>query len=212
MKDKNIRPFAGKPLIEWTIECAIGCGRIDRLFVSTDSEGIAHVSKSSGAEVIIRPSKLAEDRTPMIDTVLHALEESERILGKRPELLVLLQPTSPLRIPKDIQEAMDLFLASNCDSVVSVTDSGKKAYHSFRIQSGYLEPLLGWEWIGKNRQDLPHLLEPNGAIYVIRPEVLRREKAFLTRKTIPYLMPQERSVDIDSPADFALAEWYLSRR
>jgi CMP-N,N'-diacetyllegionaminic acid synthase len=212
VKDKNIRPFAGKPLIAWTIETAMRCKRIDHVFVTTDSEEIARVSKNSGAEVIIRPAELASDQTPMLDTALHALDEFARIQGKKAELLVLLQPTSPLRISKDVDEAMDLFLASDCDSVVSVSDSNKKAYRSFRNRSGFLEPLLGWEWIGANRQDLPILLEPNGAIYIIKPEVLRREKAFITRRTVPYLMPQERSVDIDTPADFALAEWYLSRR
>jgi CMP-N,N'-diacetyllegionaminic acid synthase len=212
IKEKNIRPFAGKPLIEWTIESALKCNKVDHVVVSTDSKEIARVSKKAGAEIISRPSELAGDKTPMIDAVTHGLDELSRHLGEKPDLLVLLQPTSPLRTPKDIDEAVDLFLASDCDSVISVSDSNKKAYHSFKIQSGYLEPLLGWEWIGSNRQDLPCLLEPNGAIYVIKPEVLKKKKAFITRRTIPYLMPPERSVDIDTAADFALAEWYHSGR
>lgn len=212
VKDKNIRPLAGKPLIEWTIESALKSKKLDHVVVSTDSERIARVSRKAGAEIVTRPYELADDKTPMIDAVIHGLDELSRTLVKRPDLLVLLQPTSPLRASKDIDEAVDLFLASECDSVVSVRDSNKKAFHSFKIKSGYLEPLLGWEWVGSNRQDLPCLLEPNGAIYVIRPEVLRREGAFITRRTVPYLMPPERSVDIDTAADFVLAEWYHSRR
>jgi len=207
---KNIRLLNGKPLIAYSIEAAFKSRRANRVIVSTEDQEIAEISKRYGAEVIDRPKELARDDSPTIDAVLHALGLLEEG-GYMPDVVVLLQPTSPLRNAEDIDNAIELFLSRECDSVVSVCEFKHSPYWSFKIENGYLKPIFGENYIKMRRQDLPKAYIPNGAIYVSTPETLRKYKSFYCPKTVPYIMPLERSIDIDNEIDFILAELIMKK-
>ena len=207
---KNIKQLFGKPLIVWTIEHAKKSRYIGRITVSTEDKEIAEISKKCGAEVIERPEELAKDETPTIDVIFHVLEviKAENF---EPGLVVLLQPTSPLRNAQDIDNAIELFLKNDCESVVSVCEVEHSLYWSFEIENRYLKPIFGGKYLNMRRQDLSKVYTPNGAIYVSTPEILRKYKSFYCSKTIPYIMPPERSVDIDNEIDFMLAELLMRK-
>lgn len=183
---KNVLPFADRPLIAWTIQAAIAAG-LDRVIVSTDCPEIAAVSKQYGAEVVIRPDDLAGDNADTLSAIRHAIE------GVRATTLVLLQPTSPLRASKDIVNAVRLHAESG-RPVVSVSDTA---------------PWLYWlEGDGLEKITNPSQAQPvqlNGAVYVCSTERIRAGKDWW-ESPIAYKMPPERSVDIDTQADFDMAE------
>jgi len=206
---KNIRKLLGKPLIVWTIEQAKKSKYIDKLIVSTDDKTIAKISKKYGAEVpFLRPKELARDSTKIIDVILNLLS----LLKKEnyiPDIIALLQPTSPLRTVKDIDNAIELFLKNKCESVISIYESGHSPYWSFKIEKKYLKPVFGWKYFKMRRQDLPKSYTPNGAIYITTTKILHKYKSFYTNKILSYIMPKERSIDIDNEIDFKLTELIL---
>ena len=128
-----------------------------------------------------------------------------------PDIIILLQPTSPLRNAEDIDSAIELFLNSDCESVVSVCEVGHSPYWYFEIEDGYLKSLFGDEYLRMRRQELEKVYMPNGAIYISTPENLRKYKGFYCLRTIPYIMPPERSIDIDDATDLMLAELLMKR-
>ncbi|HHY00079.1 MAG TPA: acylneuraminate cytidylyltransferase family protein [Methanothermobacter sp.] len=208
---KNIKNLCGKPLIAWTINNALECEYLDRIVVSTDDLQISKISKEFGAEVpFLRPNKIAEDDSPTIDAIIHSLDFLENN-GYHPEIVVLLQPTSPLRTAQDIESALNLFFEyeKTCSAVVSVSEFDHSPYLSLKIEKGYLKPNFGEEYFNKRRQDLPQLYKPNGSIYISTPNNIRKFGGFFGNKIVPYKMPQERSVDIDTITDFKLAELML---
>jgi len=207
---KNIKLLNGKPLIYYTIKESIKSKYLGRIIVSTEDKEISEISKKCGAEVIERPEELAKDETPTIDVIFHVLQvvKAENF---EPGAVVLLQPTSPLRNVQDIDNAIELFLKNDCESVVSVCEVEHSLYWSFEIENRYLKPIFGGKYLNMRRQDLPKVYTPNGAIYVSTPEILRKYKSFYCSKTIPYIMPPERSVDIDNEIDFMLAELLMMK-
>ena len=211
---KNIRPVAGKPLIAWTVETALAATLLDRVIVSTDSLEIADVARRYGAEMpFIRPADLAQDDTPGIEPVLHAAHWLNENDGYRPDLIMLLQPTSPLRIPEDIDRAVELALEKGADAVVSV-DARRgaplldEAERWCRSHDGFHQARSALD----RRQDLPEVYVLNGAIYLARYEVLMEQKTFYTDNTFSLVMPVERSLDIDTPWDLYLADLILKDR
>ena len=207
---KNIKPLLGKPLISYSIEHARKSKYINKVVVSTEDKEIGEISKEYGAEVIERPKELAKDGSPTIDAVFHAMD----VLGANNftlKIIVLLQPTSPLCNVEDIDNAIELFLKNDCESVISVCEIGHPPYWSFKIEDGFLKLLFGDKYWRMGRQDLPKVYSPNGAIYVSTPEILHNYKDFYCSKTIPYIMPIERSVDIDNEVDFMLAELLMKK-
>jgi len=208
---KNIRSLNGKPLIAYTIEEAKKSKYISRVIVSTEDDEIAKVSNKYGAEIIKRPLELAKDDTPTIDVVLHILDDLKN-KNIEPDIVVLLQPTSPLRTSQDIDNAIKLFMEHDCDSVVSVCEVKHSPYWSFKIENGYLKPIFGEKYLKKRRQELPKAYLPNGALFIATPNVLREYKNFYCKRTIPYIMPTERSIDIDNEVDFLLAELLIKKR
>ena len=202
---KNIRPIASKPLIAWTIEAALGARLLDRVVVTTDNAEIAEVACAHGAEIpFLRPVELARDETPGIEPVLHALDQ----LGDY-NIVVLLQPTSPLRTSDDIDAAIRLAMERNA-SVVSVTDAAHAGW-TFPMNSKNILDLSNCELVAR-RQDLPSQWALNGAVYVAAAQRLRSSRTFLTPGTVGYRMPIERSVDIDDELDWRIAEMLLSER
>ena len=208
---KNIKPLSGKPLIAWTIKCAAKNKYIDRIIVSTDSKDIAAISKKYGADVpFIRPEYLARDKSKMIDVISHALNYLNNN-GDRYDLIFLLQPTSPLRIPRDIDESIQLLFTKKAKAIVSV--SPVNHYWSNTLpENGCMKDFFKPELLNKNRQELPVLYETNGAIYLTYCHYLKKNNSFFSDKTYAYKIPVERSIDIDSEFDFKIAEFLLQNR
>ena len=201
---KNIKPLNGKPLICHTIGEVLKSKYLDKVFVSTDDPLIANISKRCGAEIIERPEELARDESPTIDAIFHAIDTIKEVSDQ--DIIILLQATSPLRNVDDINNAFELFLNNECESVVSVCKVEHSPYWFKVIEEGYLKSLFGDEYRGLRRQDLESVYIPNGAIYISIPQTLYKYKSFFCSHTIPYIMPIEKSVDIDNNIDFMLAE------
>ncbi len=210
---KNIAPLAGKPLMAWTIAAASASGILDRVLVSTEDLEIADAAKSLGAEVpFMRPAELAQDQTPGIDPILHALETLDQS-GYHPEWVMLLQPTSPLRTAEDIRGAMALAERNRAEVVVSVCEAVPPPAWMKRITpEGVLEDYFPQEKIPPIRQGLASAYSLNGAIYLARVSVLRERKSFQNGRSFAFVMPRERSLDIDTPWDLELAGMILARR
>jgi CMP-N,N'-diacetyllegionaminic acid synthase len=204
---KNIRELAGKPLIAWTIEVAKKSMYIDRLILSSEDKEIIQVAKEWGCEApFVRPMELAQDDTPGIDPVLHAINELQGY-----DYVVLLQPTSPLRIVEDIDGCIEKCLKNNVNACVSVTEPSKSPYWMFTInEEEKLFPLIKAEKEISRRQDLPAVYALNGAVYVARCDWLQERKSFITDETLAYVMPYERSFDIDSELDLKICDMLLS--
>ncbi|MDY0147963.1 MAG: acylneuraminate cytidylyltransferase family protein [Halothiobacillus sp.] len=203
---KNIRPLKGRPLIGWSIEAARASRYVSRIVVSSDDEEILAVARDQGAETPFRrPASLAGDDTPSMDVVLHALDQLAGF-----EWIVLLQPTSPLRLALDIDAAIEQCLKTAAPSCVSVCEAPASPWWMFQVgDQGEMRSFLPPDQRPVRRQDLPDLYALNGAVYVAKTEWLRKSLSFLTEETVAYVMPSERSVDIDTLFDFHLAECLL---
>jgi N-acylneuraminate cytidylyltransferase len=208
---KNIRLLAGKPLIEYTIDAAKKSRFLNRIVVSTDDIEIGTLSKKNGVDVIIRPDSIARDESSVIETIEHVMSYLQNNEEFAPDIIVLLQPTSPLRNTEDIDGAIQQFLTGKFDSLISVCETGHSPYWCFTISDTKLKPLFNKKMSYTRRQDLPHTYRPNGAIYVTTPGSLKKFSGFMTNKTSPYIMPIDRSIDIDNPMDFFLAEFLIEK-
>ena len=211
---KNIALAGGRPLIEWTIQAARqSC--LERCIVSTDCADIAQVCLVAGAEVpFLRPASLSQDDTPHLDVLLHALDWLEADVGL-PDYLVLLQPTSPLRNKQDINGAIHLAVERKADSVISVCEAHAHPYWIRRLDDeNRLTDFMQWpEQSGyMRRQTLPSAYVMNGAIYVLRSRALRELRTYFTRRTYGYVMPVERSIDVDTPWDLKIANFLLGQQ
>lgn len=201
---KNLAPLGGRPLVAWTINAALESASVARTVVSTEDEEIAAAARDLGAEVLPRPRELAADGTPMRAVIAHALEELPGI-----DVLVLLQPTSPLRRAHHVDEAVQLLLASGADSVVSVVEV------PHRYRPGSLMALDGDRLlrVGDDygtRQEKPLVYARNGpAVLVLRADRIGDD--LYGGDCRPYVMEQRESVDVDDPFDLELAELLLAR-
>ena len=217
LKNKNIFKVKDKPLIQYTIETAISTNIFDNIFVSTDSEKIADISLKLGAEVpFIRPESLAQDESKSIDVMNHALEWIQESKDLKYDYLLLLQPTSPLRNVNDIINSIQLMRENlTATAVVSVTKIDEPHPDKlFKInKNNYLESYIERykQPFEGRRQDLPNVYARNGAIYLVKTEHLLNKKSIYGGITIPYEMPFERSVNIDSYHDITIMESLLNR-
>lgn len=212
---KNIRALASKPLIVHTVEQGHACRLIHKVVVSTDGEDIARIAREAGAEVpFLRPRELAMDQSPKLAVIQHAarflLEKGEKY-----DLVVDLDPTSPLRLPSDIENALQRFLRSDANNLYSVCLAHKNPYFNMveldERGRSRLSKSRGQEFTG--RQSAPAVYEINGSIYIFRVEFLLGPGARLhSDNTIVYVMPAEQSVDIDTPLDFRIVEFLLNER
>ena len=203
---KNLAPLGGKPLIAWTIAAALGSERLSRTVVSTDDPEVADVARALGAEVLDRPPELAGDGTPMSEVVAHAQRELA------PETaLVLLQPTSPLRTSRHVDEAVERLLGSGADGVVSVVEVPHRYGSSslMRLDGDRLVRLDETAYAG--RADKPVLYARNGPA-ILALAAGRIGDDLYAGDLRPYVMDAEDSVDVDEPFDLELAEFLLSRR
>lgn len=207
---KNLLPLGGRPLIAWTIEAALQARCIDHTIVSSDDPAILAAARRWGAPAIARrPDRLATDDADIMDTLFHVIEQTGGVYTH----VVLLQPTSPLRTAADIDAAFALYRQSGAPACVSVAPAPKSPYWMFQLHRGQrLRPLFKGAKAAKRRQDLPATYVLNGAIYIAAISWLRAQKTFVAEETVAYEMPPERSVDIDTPLDHALAETLLLAR
>jgi len=209
---KNLRLLCGKPLIAYTIEAALNSKLINRVVVSTEDEEIAKVSKKYGAEVISRPTELAQDDTPSLPLFQHAIRYLEEVKDYRPEIIVMLQPTSPLRIVEDIDRAIEEFLKGSYHSIASVCEVEHTPHWMYTIVGERLKPLIEEGQKVVRRQDDSKVYRLNGAVYVTSRDIIMKENRVLGRDTKAYIMPLERSIDIDTELDFKLAELLMRER
>jgi N-acylneuraminate cytidylyltransferase/CMP-N,N'-diacetyllegionaminic acid synthase len=211
---KNIKLLAGKPLIAYTIETALKCKLLNRVIVSTDDKEIAAISKKHGAEVpFMRSRELALDSTPMLPVLQHAVSYMEQNEKSHIDVVVLLQPTSPFRKVSDIENCIKKLKNEKTDSVVTVCEAEHNPYFvMMKFQNDNLVPFLKTEKPITRRQDAPKVYRLNGAVYAVRRDVLMNENKLFTDNTKAVIMPQERSIDLDSQLDFEFAELLLKKR
>jgi len=205
---KNIRLAGGKPLISWTIECAKASRYIDRIVVSTEDEEIAAVARQYGAEILDRPLQLAQDDTPGIDVIIHALNQY-----KEYPYVVLLQPTSPLRSDEDVDRCIEQCRLHDAPACVSVCESPVSPYWMYTIdEQMIMRPFIPSDQFYARRQDTPKVYQLNGAVYVAKTDWLKRTRSFVTYETRSYIMPLDRSLDIDHAMDFEFADFLLHKK
>lgn len=210
---KNIKPLGGLPLLGWTVRAAFeSLDRPEdrgRIILSTDDEEIAAVGRSLGLTVdYMRPTHLATDTAGSREVILDAMDWAEA-RGIEFDTVVLLQPTSPFRSAEDIREALELYRLADDepDMIVSVCESASNPYYNlFETASDGTLRICKGSGLYTRRQDAPKVWEYNGAVYVIRPSSLRAMAMGAFPRRIPYIMPPSRSIDLDTPADWARAE------
>ena len=208
--NKNIVPLLGKPLINWTIEAAQSSRYIDQLILSSDDERICAVAEAAGCDVpFIRESGLATDEAETIDVVIDVLD---RIQGF--EVVILLQPTSPLRASADIDKCLELLVDCRAKTAVSVTPVEEHPFLMYSLSAdARLDPFIK---VGSarslRRQELPPAYTLNGAIYAAEVSWLRESKSFVSPDAVGYVMPRATSIDIDEQSDLERAAEYLSNR
>jgi CMP-N,N'-diacetyllegionaminic acid synthase len=211
---KNLALLANKPLLAWTVEVAIGSDSLDRLVISTDDPEIAVVGKKLGAEVpFLRPTELATDTATSMDVILHAIRWLDENESYRPDYVLLLQPTSPLRTVTDIHKSIELLFAKRADAVVSVCETRQHPLWMTGVnEEGKLVDLYPQSPTPTRRQDLPPVFALNGAIYLALRTFLLSERTFISDHTYAYVMPENRSLDVDTPWDLHLADLILRER
>lgn len=211
--NKNILPILGKPLLNYTIEAALESRHVTHCVVSTDSADIAEIASRAGALVpFLRSPDLSTDTALSLPVILHSLEFMERAKELNYDVVVMLQPTTPLRLSSDIDMALEKLFETNADSVISVSEVG--AAHPLRMKRIVGNQLINYVDQGyedmRPRQNLPPVYIRNGAIYAARRCTLLDQKTFSGTDCRAYEMPAERSINIDTPADLIIAEYYLS--
>jgi CMP-N-acetylneuraminic acid synthetase len=206
--DKNIRPLAGRTLLQYAADAARASGVIDRLVLTTDSERIAAEGRRAGLETpFIRPAELARDETPMLPVIEHAVDALEHS-GWQPEVIVLLQPTSPLRSPDHIRRAIEELRQSNADSVVTVVEVPRHLSPDYlmRIEDGRLVPFLAEGARVTRRQDARPAFFRDGTVYAFWRRTLRETRSLYGNDCRPLLVAAGESLTIDTPEDWDEAE------
>ncbi len=209
---KNLKPFLGHPLIAYSIAAGLQAETVTRVIVSTDDEEIAAVARRYGAEVpFLRPAHLAQDATPDLPVFVHALNWLAQHEGFRPEVVVQLRPTTPVRPPGMVDQAVRLLLEHpEADSVRGVVPAGQNPYKMWRIVDGRLEPLLRLEGVPEPyntpRQHLPPTYWQTGHIDAIRPRVILEQGSMSGQVVLPLVLDPAYTVDLDTPLDWVRAE------
>ncbi len=202
---KNIRMMNGIPLIAHTILCARKSSAVNRIIVSTDSIEIAEIARQYGAEVpFMRPDSLSRSETPMIDVALHLINELPEITDH--DAILTLQPTSPLRSPFDITGSIRTLRENGAPAVVSLTECAEHPYLTYKIINGKIKGFIEHGIAHPRRQDFPPAYILNGAIALNLVGSMKITQQYRPPGTIAWIMPRERSIDIDDLEDFNEAE------
>ena len=208
---KNIKLLCGKPLIAWSIEAGLNSKYVNKLVVSTDDSEIAEISRKYGADVpFLRPKELASDNSLQIDAIKHAihfLEES----GHYFDIILLLQPTTPLRKTADIDCSLKLLFEENADTVISITDVGGRhpatCYKPYKAKQ--IVPYIESNMRGVLRQEFDPIYWRNGAIYATKRNIIIHNNSLYGDSIVGYKMNEENSFNIDSQFDWNLTEAYI---
>jgi CMP-N,N'-diacetyllegionaminic acid synthase len=204
---KNLKLLAGRPLIEYAINAAKESKLVDEIWVSSDDHKILNFSVDCGVGALLRPGNLATDDISAIPVVSHFIEQLPNTAHELNALILYLQPTSPLRVSRHIDESVSKMFEANLLSVMSIVKSEKNPYKAFKIDgSGKLISLFDERLSNARRQDLPHCFYPNGAIYGFRISEFIGKDRFPSNGSYPYLMSPDESIDIDTAEDLDLAE------
>ena len=207
---KNNKNLLGKPMIEYVIEAAKSSNLFDdEIYISTESEKIQSIARKLGVQSPqLRPKNLANDPFGVKDVLLDFLKRNT--FTQNWTTIVVLLPTSPLLLASDIQSALNIFYTEKNKSLLSVTETDHNAYRSIEIVNGTIAPIFSNK-IKKREQELPPTYRINGAIIIIDKLHLIKHKSFFTSGTKAFVMPKERSIDVDTPFDFAMAEFLLKQ-
>jgi CMP-N,N'-diacetyllegionaminic acid synthase len=210
---KNIKSLNSMPLICYTIKAALSAVGVSRVVVSTDDKNIAYIARKCGADVpFLRPDRLSKDNSIAIDAYLFTIDKIAKEQQKKIHSFVVLLPTSPLRTSEDIDGAIEIFNKYKADSVVSVNEAEHPPEWYLNVDKN--KKLVNYLPVSnavKNRQEFKKLYIPNGAVYIFNTELLREERLYYFNNTYPYIMPRERSVDIDDLLDFEWAEFLINK-
>jgi CMP-N,N'-diacetyllegionaminic acid synthase len=211
IKEKNIRPFAGRSLLSITIDVANRAKRVTDVIVSSDSPKIMEAAAAAGGKApFVRPAELSRDDVPVWEVARHAGEWFARQTGAPPDMVMSLQPTSPLRQPKHLDTAIEKLANSDADAIMTVTEAEHSPYKMRTISEGYLYDFLPGKTVGQ-RQDAPPVYRLNGVAYVTRWQALLDTKSLWGRRTLAYVLPEHVALNIDSMLEFEIAE-FLYRR
>ncbi len=206
LPSKNIRPLAGRPLYRHALDLALAAGAA-RVVITTDMPEVLGASLPAPVSLVRRPAELAGDAVPMAPVLEHALRSAD-VQGT----VVLLQATSPLRLASDVQAALERFASGAFELVMSVTPADRGVLKWGTLQGHRFEPLSDPAHCFTNRQSLPPVVRPNGAIYVLDAGWFLARGSFVSERIGVLEMPAERSLDIDSLQDFERCEALLEER
>ena len=212
---KNIHPLCGKPLIAWTIEAANRSKYISRTILTSDSDEIIEVAQRYGVEApFVRLKELAKDDTPSLPVIQHAVNWLKENEDYTPDYIVLLQPTSPLRTSRHIDEALEKIINSDANSIVSVVKAPHQynPYSIMEMKDGFLKPFLQYDEQKNIRQLKPVFYARNGAaIYAFTYECLMKKNSIFGDKILGYEMSREESVDVDDMLDMRICELLIKK-
>lgn len=210
---KNIAPLCGKPLIAYTIAAAINSGCIDNVILSSDSKEILDCGRTCGLQSDhLRPDYLALDTTPTIDVLLWEVERYEQENQRRADTIILLQPTAPLRIASDIENALSAYKKAGQPSLISVYNA--ESVHPsimYKMDNGRLSPVGCKKNVPVRRQDFEPVYIRNGAIYIVDRDYMIEHRRIMDDHPAAYVMPQSRSINIDHPEDLEMAEFLIMK-
>jgi len=208
IKKKNIVPLHGKPLLTYTIQAALDSRLFNYLIVSTEDKEISKIARNAGALIHDRVKELSRDDVGVIQVCLNIIETYEK-KGLVFDYICILLPTSPLRTSEDIKKAFEKLKKSNANGIIGVTDYEIPPFWALKEKNGYVSPYFGQKYMVR-RQNLPEVFVDNGAIYIYKIDIFKKEKKWFCSKLIHYKMPREKSIDIDEIFDLKLAEFILS--
>ncbi len=215
VKNKNIRPLLGKPLIAWTIEQALDSQLFDHVVLTSDSDEIMRISAAYGAEVFFkRPDEYATDTAPKIPAIRHALVESEKHFGKQYDYTVDLDATAPLRIIQDLVEALQQFELGGYDALITAMPARRSPYFNLIEQDAQGRVSLSKKLDRPiaRRQDSPRCFDMNASFDIWKRDALLNSDTLFTGNTGLFVMPEERSIDIDSELDWRMVEMLMTER
>ena len=211
---KNLRNLHGKPLMAYTIDQAKRSSLFEYVIVSTDSVEIAETAKQYGAEAwFLRPTELATDEAPKLPVIRHAFLEAEKYYGHEFEILVDLDATSPLRSVEDIKNSYEQFSAEGADILITGSPSRKNPYFNMvEITDGRVRKVKELQSPPARRQDAPEVYDMNASIYIWKRKALLECETLFTDKTSLYVMPERRSIDVDTELDWELVEFIIGKQ
>lgn len=212
---KNIRLLAGKPLLAHSILVGKQSKHLDRFILSSDDAEIIEVGKSYGVEVpFVRPAELATDTAKSLPVLQHAVAFCEKQEGRKYDFIALFEPTAPMRVAEDVDRCIEIAVDNNADSVLGLVEIGDAhPVRAKKIIDGKIEPFgIPEPEQGMRRQDQEKAYFRNGSVYILKRDNVMERDNLWGGVSLPYIMPPERSVNIDEEADFVLAEYWLKKR